>query len=170
MCPIQKGLRPQFSAFPNKAPFQLNSRKASSRSSIQERPFLPPQLIKPRYVWAPLLCQAWNLSFHSLAPVRVQCSLPSYWKAQGGEGRDVSGYCLQKLEEYCPVWHSPWAVWLWGCEQPQASSAFRITSQHTVWLSCLLSERPMPLLLSPLPAHLFPGFASLPTPPHRLLS
>ena len=166
MCPIQKGLRPQFSAFPNKAPFQLNSRKASSRSSSQERPFLRPQLIKPRYVWAPPLCQAWNLSFHSLAPVRVQCSLPSSWKAHGLGGE--RGVRLLPSKSSTALFDTPQEQC--RSEQPRASLAFGITSQNTVWLSCLLSEMPMPLLLSPLPAHLFPGFASIPTSPHRLLS
>lgn len=129
MCPIQKGLRPQFSASPNKAPFQLNSRKAGSRSSGQERPFLGPQLIKPRCVWAPPLCQAWNLSLRSLAAVRVQCSLPSPWRA-GGLREERGVRLLPAKRRGAALFDTPHAQC--HCERPQASSAFRITSQSAV--------------------------------------
>lgn len=158
MCPIQKDLRPQFSAFPNKAPFQLDSRKADSRSSSQERPFLGPQLIKPRCVWAPRLCQAWNLSLHSLAAVKSSVLPAKALESWGPERRrEASDYCLQKGRG-CPIWHSPCTVSLWTTT---GIIMVRVTSQNTVWLQ-------MPSLLSPLPPHLLPLFPH--PPPHPLLS
>lgn len=156
MCPIQKGLRHQFSASPNKAPFQLDSRKAGSRSSSQEGPFLRSQLIKPRCVWAPRLCQAWNLSLHSLAAVRVQCSLPSPWKA-GGQREQRGVRWLPAKGGGCPNWHSPCTVSGWATAG--------ITGAHHEMQSDYLASAQryrchcsLPLCL-PL---LFPGFASLP--------
>lgn len=83
MCPIQKSLRPRFSASPNKAPFQRRFQESRLLSSSQERPLWASAHNKARCVWAPRLCQAWNLILYSLAALRVQCFLPSPWKAWG---------------------------------------------------------------------------------------
>lgn len=168
MCPIQKGFRPRFSAFPNKAPFQLDSRKAGSRSSSQERPFLGPQLIKPRCVWAPRLCQAWNLSLHSLAGGCQSSVLPAKPLESSGPVRmwEVSNYCCRK-EGGCPTWHSPCSV------SPWATTGIIGVQDHITKHSpiSLPPLRDTDAIASfPWPPHLSPGFASLLPPPHALLS
>lgn len=166
MCPIQKGLRPLFSASPNRAPFQLNSRKAGSKGSSQERPFLGPQLIKPRCVWALPLRQPWNLSLPSLAAVRVQCSCQALGELGPGEERGIG--LLPAEKRVAALFDTPHVQC--HCERPQASAAFRITPQNAAWLSCLLAEIQIPLLLASLLPCGFPGFPSLSPPPHPLLS
>ena len=108
MCPIQKGLRPQFLASPNKAPFQLDSRKSGSRSSSQERPFFGPQLIKPRCVWAPdsVRLGTWALTGCCQSSVLPAKPLES-WGSERTERRQITA-C--KKEGGHPIWHSPYTV------------------------------------------------------------
>lgn len=102
MCTIQKALRPQFLASPNEAPLQVDSRKSGSRSSSQERPFLGPELIKPRCVWAPnsVRLGTWAFTRWLLSEFSAPCQ--ALGKLGARENREVSDYCLQKGGG-CPI-------------------------------------------------------------------
>lgn len=164
MCTIQKGLRPWSLASPNKAPFQLDSRKSGSRSSSQERPFLGPQLIKPRCVWPPTLsglelepsltgcCQSSVLPvkpLESWGPERTEKHQITACKNEGVTLSDT--HCVQS----CRYLYSKVG------EQPQASPG----SYHKTQSDYLASSQryrcrcSFPLCLS------HPLFLGLPPPP-----
>lgn len=164
ICLIQKGLRPQFSASPNKAPFQLNSRKAGSKSSSQERPFLRPQLIKPRCVWAPGLCQTWNLSLHLLAAVRVQCSLPNPWKAGGHREERGIGLLPPEIRGLPYLTFPTYSVRVSNHRHHQ-----HLGSHHKMQSDSLAASQCMLLLLSPLPLPPFSWVCLSPPLPYPLL-
>lgn len=168
MCTIQKGLRPQFLASPNKAPFQLDSRKSGSRSSSQERPFFGPQLIKPRCVWAPdsVRLGTWALTGCCQSSVLPAKPLES-WGSERTERRQITA-CKKEggppyltLPIYCVPGTCP-AGWLSNPRHCQRSGSHH--KVHSIILPPLRNTHT--LLLSPLPPpQPFAWVRCLPPPP-----